>query len=421
MLTTLTRYSTVILALVALWYGPPAVFDRMLGEEAGNPLIFFSPLRERFLWRESLGGHQFNYQDEEGAVYDQKGFEAQLPFQYYKNLEKQNALPVTVQDRDFDLAAIEGGRQGFEVKSRHLLGNRPQISLYPLFNNDPALAFMPFPEDVFRISGQKMEFINADHNRLDQELTELFTNALKEQGFVFPATVIGGRATNLKPFDEGYFIRDHVGQVFHVKRLRNRPQVIKTPIDPRLDIRDIIVSEHQRREFYGLAIIAGEAPRLISYDNYQLIALPTSRYQAGAADLMVLTEPLHKTLRVSEERTVHATAMTADYRPLRGYDLPRRDNTAPVVRQLRDLLFPLRLTLDSPFHGQAAPHLVTGGLWSAGGIGLALLGLVFLASRRQRRMPPAGALLAVLFGGLPGLALSSLLGFDKYPARKTGP
>lgn len=35
-----------------------------------------------------------------------------------------------------------------------------------------------------------MEFINADYNRIDSELTGVFTQALKEKGFVFPATVI---------------------------------------------------------------------------------------------------------------------------------------------------------------------------------------------------------------------------------------
>ncbi|HIP82782.1 MAG TPA: DUF4857 domain-containing protein, partial [Desulfocapsa sulfexigens] len=252
MMTIISRYSAIVLAIIAMSYGLPAGFDKVLGQEVGNPLLFFSPPQKQFIYRESLGGHRFNYMNEEGTAYSRTDFEYQLPFLYYKNLEKKKLLPVSIDGQSFDKKAIKAGKQGLEIKSRHLAGHHPQIELYPLFNNNPEVAIMPFPEDVFRFTDQAMEFVNADTNRIDTSLTTSFTASLESLGFAFPATVIGGKTTNLKPFDEGFFIRDSKGQVFHLKRVLDKPVIVKTPIDSTLAIKDIIVSENRRKEFYGI-------------------------------------------------------------------------------------------------------------------------------------------------------------------------
>lgn len=196
MLQRLSHYSAVILAVVAMSYCLPAIYDKIFVQPAGNPLLFFSPFKQQFIYRESLGGHRFNYLDEDGTEYSRTQFESQLPFLYYKNLEQKKLLPVTVEGEIFNKAAIKAGKQGLEIKSRNLRGHNPQLALYPLFNNDPAVAIMPFPEDVFRFTNEAMEFINADFNTIDRDLTNTFTSALKEKGFVFPATVIGGQNSN---------------------------------------------------------------------------------------------------------------------------------------------------------------------------------------------------------------------------------
>ncbi len=48
-------------------------------------------------------------------------------------------------------------------------------------------ARLVFPEDRFRMTGEAMQFVNADTNAVDEPLTELFTRALKDAGFSFPA------------------------------------------------------------------------------------------------------------------------------------------------------------------------------------------------------------------------------------------
>ena len=62
----ISSYCIIILAIAAMSYSLPIGFDKVFGQKIGNPLLFFSPVLEQFVYRESLGGHQFNYKDEDG-------------------------------------------------------------------------------------------------------------------------------------------------------------------------------------------------------------------------------------------------------------------------------------------------------------------------------------------------------------------
>lgn len=403
MFQQISRISILLLSVFALSYGLPGLFDKVFLHDAGNPLLFYSPLKEQFIYRESLGGHQFNYRDESGTDYDRAGFEAQLPFFYYKNLEKKKKLPVTVQGQFFDKKAIKSGKQGYEVRSRHLAGNYPQIALYPLFNNNPELPIIPFPEDVFRFTDKGMEFISADFNRIDSELTASFTAALAAEGFSFPATAIGGKTTNLKPFDEGYFVRDSKGYIFHIKRVLNQPVVVKTPISPELDVVALIISENRRKEFYGSILTRESGIYLIGWNDYRLLKLPVENYDPRAMDLKLLVTPLSKTVVIGDEEVVRGTVFDQEYTKTREYTLNRLDRTPALIRIFRQILFPFHISLNDPYRGKASPRFTFGGLWSLLGVVVALVTFYFVPKRRNFKQVGLIDSLVVLLAGLYGL------------------
>jgi hypothetical protein len=399
----LSQWSATILAVLALGFLLPAIFDKAGGSGGDEPLLFYSPLLDQFIYQESLGGHQFLYRDEQGREYSRQEFEDQLPFVYFRNLEQRNLLPMTIAGQTFDAQAIAADRQGLEIRARHLRGHHPRIDLYPLFNIDPAVAMMRFPVEMFRFTDSAMEFLDADHNRLDHDLTQTFTNALKDFGFSFPATVIGGRATNLKPFDDGYFIRDAAGRIFHVKRVLNRPEVVATAIDPSLDVLDIIVNENERREFRGVIITRQGEVFLISWDDYQLIPLPVQGYDPARMDIKLLVDPLYRTVTVSSATSVFGVAMNTAYEPLHRFELPRRDSSPPWALRMREFLFPVELHLQSPWRGQVAPHIQLGGPWSIGGILTALAVLLLIRRSRNGTLPGLADLIPVALTGFIGL------------------
>lgn len=400
---TISRLSLLVLAVMAMSYILPAAFDKVVGRTAEEPLLFFSPVLQKFVYQESLGGHRFIHADEDGSHYDRQEFEALLPFLYHRNLEIKDLLPLVINGQSFDLEEIRAERQAVEIKPRQISVNRQQIELYPLFNNDPAVPMIPFPEDMFRITPNGMEFINADYNRIDSELTRDFTEALKEKGFVFPATVISGNPTNLKPFDEGYFIRDDSGQVFHVKRVMNQPEVVRTGIDPGLDILDMIISENQRKEFYGTVFTTQGEIFLISYDDYQLIRIPVDNFDPQSMDFKLIINPLYRTATISSEQGVYGLAMDREYRGFADFFLERSDLQNGPVSKGRDFFLPFQITLTSDHLDQAKLDIGTGGPWSLAGVFAALA--MFTAFHRKWRSGPVSKmdLLVVLLSGFYGL------------------
>lgn len=399
-----------LLAVLCLAGVLPAAYDKVFRREIGPPLLFFSPGLNQFIFRQSLGGHSFTYHDETGREYDRAGFEALLPFFYAKNLERQNLLPVTVAGQSFDLAAIEAGRQSIEVKSRHLPVEGRRLTLYPLFNTDPERAIIPFPEKFLRLTPDGAEVVNADTNRPDPELSREYSAALTELGFVFPATAAGSKPTNLKPFDDGIFIRDANGAIFHLRRVLNRPEVVRTAIDPKLPVRHIVVAENRRREFHGL-LITDHGVLLIGSDGYRPIPLAMREYSPERMDFALHIDPLHKTVVVTDRSRVRGVVMDSDYRQLRTFELDRVDPTAPVLLRLKSLLFPYQLTLSDLHHPQAAPRLIWGGWWSlAGLVGTVLAGLAI--GRNRGRAVPAHLLALLAVTGLYGaIAISCLRGW----------
>jgi hypothetical protein len=191
--------------------------------------------------------------------------------------------------------------------------------VWPLLESDPEQARLVFPEDRFRMTDQAMQFINADFNTLDQDLTEQFTGALTKAGFVFPARSVNGKFTILKPFDEGVFLEDAEYRVFHVQRHRGEPLVTHTGIDPGVKTRCIKISENRRREYYGLLLAADNSLFLLTYDNYRLIQLPLENYDPDCMDFKLLVNPLYRTAVWSDEATIWAMAMENAYRVIDRY------------------------------------------------------------------------------------------------------
>ena len=400
----LSKYSLILLGVLTMSYFLPTGYWKIFGSESGSTMLFYSPLKKQFVYRDYLGSHRFHYRDEEENDYSRAAFEELLPFLYYKTMEKKGLLPLIIEGQFFDKEVIKKGRQGVEIKSRHLPGHYPQIPLYPLFNQDPDQAMLPFPEDVFRFTGRGMEFINADFNRLDEELSKRFTHALMMKGFSFPATVIGGKTTNLKPFDAGYFVRDSEGAVFHVMRVNNEPKIIRTSIPPETDIRALVISESRRKEFYGLAITGENRVYLISYDHYKLIPLPTNHYDAQSMDFKLLISPLHRTVTCFDDRRVFGTVTDTGYSAMKSYQRSLPETTSPAAGFMGRMLFPFQLTLTNEFRGQADPRLQWNGWPALIGIMLSIVVyVVYVRGIKKRKKWSWPDICLLLLTGVYGL------------------
>ena len=395
-------------ALVLAVAGPRLV-DLAFAVEAEPTDLFFSPVSESFVFREHRGGHDFVYGDSTGATFDRRTFETRIPFIYYRNMELWGLLPLELQGERFDAAAIRAGRQVFELAPRELADRRPSIAVHPLLETNPGRARLRFPEDVFRFTADAMEFVNVDTNRVDPVLTERFTTALDDVGFAFPARGVFGRPTILKPFDDGWFVVDGTGAVFHLRRVDGAPDIRRTPIPPNLGIRHIEVVENERREIRALLLTEDGRLFAVAYDDYGLIPLPSDGYAPDRMAYKLLVNPLYATAVYADAHATTAVAMTRDFEPIAAYSrpapVPATATAGGAAATLAAVAFPWTLTLDAA----NGPYLAWRVQWSGplGALGLALalaatLTLARLGRATRATTLPRLALVALV--GPPGLA-----------------
>ncbi len=408
------RYAFVCVAVLVMSVYIPQCFDLAVGQRVAKSHLFYSPVSEKFIWRDTLlepppsakeGMHHalFLQMDQDGQTYDRQEFEKQLPFIYFKNMELWGMLPLQLQGKSFDKETIKKNRQVIELTPRMIAGRSPDDTVHPLLESAPDSVNLVFPEERFRL-GKEMEFINADYNTRDEGLTETFTTALKDAGFEFPGRLAAGKETILKPFDEGFFLVDAAGALFHIKRVKGKPQVIRTPVDPAIGIRSLRVSENSRRDFYGLLLTGDDQLYVLTYDNYALRHLPLQDYDPDRMDFKMIINPLYRTAVYSDDAVIRAVVMDSDYQPVARYShrMPGAERTTAEI--VLSFLVPFRINLADPTSGYVTLAFQSFGWHSLAALLGALLLYGLLALERHTRGKALwldGAL--VLCTGLYGL------------------
>lgn len=411
----ISRISMIVLTVLVASIHLPILYDKLMVVEVERTHLLFSPVLEEFVWREKIQGDPppealakaedhhaaIAYRDENGAWYTRREFEERLPFIYYKNMELWGMLPLDLGGRTFTRADIKGGRQVMEFKPREIVGKAPLAEVYPLIESSPSTARLVFPDDRFRLASNGLEFINADYNVVDPDLSGRFSDALKQAGFVFPAKFTSGTYSILKPYDDGAFLVDADDHIFHLKRVNGEPEVVAVHVEQEIKPRHIKVFENRRREFR--AMVLGEDARLhLMRWDYSLVELPLEGYDPDAMDFKLVVNPLHATAVWSDEVNAHAVAMNREFRPLRRFGMEMSRAAQTPAKVFRSILFPFRTELNTG-NGFWSLGLVLGSGWAlAMNLGCLLLFISLRYAARGRR-PGYGTMGLVAATGLYGL------------------
>ncbi len=413
----------VVLSVLVMAVYLPMLYDTAFSERVEKTHLFFSPVKEAFIYKEKIVGDipegarkkaedhhaELAYADQDGTYYTRTDFEKLLPFIFYKNMELWGLLPITLRGETFDKQTIRKNRRVMELKAREIGDRRSLAPLWPLIEGKSGRVRLVFPEDRFRMTDTGMEFVNADDNAIDRELTDKFSRALSKAGFVFPARSVNGKFTVLKPFDEGVFIVDAGWSVFHVKRVEGNPVVVKTPIDPALKTRHIKVSENKAKQDYGLLLDGNGGLHILTCDDYGLIPLPLKGYNPDAMDFKLIRNPLFKTAVYSDEDTIRAVAMDKAFTPFAEYEHRMSRSTETAADLWRNILFPFTLSFGEDHGDFLRIKARLGGPASL--IGMAACLLVYVLWRRLRRgaAPHPGAAALTALTGIFGLITTLFL------------
>ncbi len=423
---TLTVYCILVILVSAGYL--PVLYDKIFMDEVEKTHLFYSPVSQDFILTEKIVGkmpetakgfaldHHSNlaYMKADGTYVSHKTFERHLPFIYYKNMEILGVLPITLNGQTFDKTTIKAQRWVLELRAKELAERYPEVPFYPLLESNPGQARLVFPEDRFRMTDSDMEFVNADANVVDTALTRMYTHTLKKKGFVFPARSVNGKFTVLKPFDEGVFIVDHNFHVFHVKRVEDKPLIVKTAISPDLKIRAITVSENEQKKYYGMALSGDGRIFLLGYDNYRLTPIPLADYDPDRMDLKLIFNPLYCTAVYSDDTTIRAVAMDKNFVPIKTFIHTMSRATITAAAKIRDLLFPYTLTLGTTqTSGYVTARAVPSTIWSLAGMAICVLLFAGGTKIITGQWPRGIRIITVAFTGLYGLIGMIIAAFNE--------
>lgn len=336
----ISRYAIIILAVLSLSIFLPNLYWMAFDKPILSPQISYSPIIEDFVYTQKDEKGDNLYMDTKGVVYDRKSYEKLLPFSFYYNLDKWGVLPDTIKGFPTTISSIRRNSQFVRIRSVYM--HTPMIRLNPLFESQSDFVRLEMPDELFRIDN-KIEFLDARSNTVVDSLTNTFNQALKDQGFQFPAKYIAGNPTTRKAFDEGYFVTDQANNVFHLKKIKGQPFCVKTGIPTDLNIRYITIQENPRREFYGLLVTQSNDVYLITYNKYQLIKLPTDGYDADTMDLMFFIDPLYRTIKYYNDHEVTCIATDLNYNPIDKYTTSWTPKSEWTRSKIAAALFPFQI------------------------------------------------------------------------------
>ncbi len=274
--------------------------------------ILYSPILNDFIFQKNGQGHQFVY-GSQTTTFDRQHYEQLLPFVYWKNLDIQGKLPLTIADKQYDKQQIKTARQSLQYRPASLKAK--EVALYPLFNPISHKGVIPFPEEVFAVKRNKIIIYDCETIRVKQALTEEINALLHEHRVQFPIGTMWGKITNMKPFDWGYFFKDNTGNLFNLRRADNTLTINPVLVPKHIgEIVHIQVSENRQQNVYGYAINSQSEVYLINYPNYEFIELRLDEFDYRNMPFQLISDPLHYIVRYHDEQIYRAALFSKDFK-----------------------------------------------------------------------------------------------------------
>jgi len=343
MMVKLSRLFLILLVIMVTSIALPKYYWISLEKRIVPVSVYYSPILNDFI----LGKHKNNkyiWQSRQGQVLSRYTADSLLPFMNYRLLAARSKFPESINGIKIELDQVRKNNLFYRIRAKDI--HTPQIQLYPLFESKPPRLKLELPKSYFRIS-ERMEFIVAATNQIDENMTQRFTRVLQKNNFHFPAKKIFGNPTTRKPFDEGYFVIDSENQIFHIKMIHGKPfcKNINSPKD--LRVKAFFIKENELREFYGLLVDEQSDVYLVMYDQYRLQKLPITAYNADEDNFYMKGNMFHRTFSIYAGDSVSAFVTNRKYELIDRYSESwpgTMDQTAGAVSRY---LFPFSLELKS--------------------------------------------------------------------------
>ncbi len=337
----LSRYLVLFTIVVVASIFFPKFYSMLFDKAISAPRVNYSSISNSFvIIRPSHS--DFVMEDQYGNILKREEFEKLTPLLSYRQLLYRDEMPDSIKGVPIDIQNLRLNSIVFKINSEAI--HKYTIPLNPLIESNPGRPDLQMPNDFFRIT-DKFEFINCASNKIETELSTLFNNALIENGFDFPAKGIYGNPSTRKPFDEGYFITDNSDNLFHLKRVSNKPYVKKVKLPDGIRVVFASVKEFNLKEFYAFLITDNNKLFLVSYDNYKIIEIPSDGYDRKNMRLYFKGNMFYRTITFVSSNSSKTIVTDRDYKVVDTYQETWQTNSVNFVGDISNYIFPFKLSL----------------------------------------------------------------------------
>ncbi|NDV68500.1 DUF4857 domain-containing protein [Dysgonomonas sp. 25] len=395
----------LFVTFVGLWIIPSLVRKATYSPDV-YPFVYQSSILKELVFID-YKDKQTPLTDRQGNKYTTAQFDSLMPLLNYRQLMSDGRLPDSLGGYELTPPLLRSKSVMFSYRPNHV--QTPNVGLYILFESMPKRVGLEMPEDVFRLQ-DKIEFIHTETNTVDTKKSETFQRALEKEGFAFPAQWAIGNPTTMKPYDEGYFILDANGQLYHLKMVNGRPYVRNTHASDGIDIAHFSILEVSDKRFYGFLFSrSGELYILEANEGkYIPVKLDVPAIDIKQDQLNIRGNLLYWTVTVTTPQGRNFYALeTETLKQVDAYTMERTENNWDKIS---GWLFPYYLTFEDAHTDYIRPYFHFTGIWGFGiYLFLAVIGYFLVPSTKNKRFFNA---LYILLTGFAGFV--ALLVLPKY-------
>ncbi len=268
MLKTGKIFFWAVAALLALWQ-IPACCNFFAAKPADAPFTLYSSVIGDFAMLRVGEEKKIRYADASGRRYTEEQFDSILPAFYYRQLVADGRFPDSICGRAVTPRLMQLSNFSLRLAPSDL--NAPKVGLWPLMESMSGRVDLEFPDDVFRITDEGIEFVTMETNTIDREKSARFTEMMKRKGFVFPACRISGNPTDRKEYDEGYVLLDAERRLFHLKQTVGRPYVRAIELPRELVPEHLFITEFPSRRWLCFLSDVRGGLWVVERDSYAVV------------------------------------------------------------------------------------------------------------------------------------------------------
>ena len=399
----LSRYILVLTGVLVAAVSIPSLYWLVAAKVPPSPVIFYSTVLDDFIIINSSRSEERSTRiDSKGNDLSQADYERVMPLMFFRQLIADGRMPDSINGVPMEPALINRYNYSYRFNPRNF--DAPSPALYPLLESQSGRVNLEMPDDYFRMK-RGIEFIVARDNKVNIEKSRLFTEALTGEGFRFPATIIAGIPTTRKSKDEGYFVTDSNGKLFHFKMIKGAPFVKLVYTPDGFEIIHIDCVDMRTSEYYAYIYTRSHGIFVLMDEVYDLQRLPVEGFNPYEHSLRVNGDMFNKCISWVGDNWIKAVSLDDMYNVVNEYEENWPALHERTEGKVFSALFPFQIEMknrNSSFIRFYAKRS-SGYIWLITNLVLTALYVAFLQRRRMRIASHVADICIVAITGIYGL------------------